>query len=90
MRAAPQGPHVILGAAGGARRRADQVGYPAGVAGQIRALQVDQVGYRSKDQVQVGAADPARELRLGIQDGIPVRSLVQAGQSPPGDEVNAS
>jgi Methyltransferase domain len=72
--------HVIAGITGHARRRAGQVGHPARVAGQAGALHVDQVGHRLQDLVQVGPTDPARQLRLGAQDRIPIRRPVQAVQ----------
>ena len=77
---AAQDRHVVAGVAGRARRRAGQVGHPPRVPGQVGALHVDQVGHRLQDQVQVGAAHAARELRLGAQDRIPIRRPVQAVQ----------
>lgn len=62
------------------RRLAGQVGYPARMAREIRALQVDQIGHRLQDIVQAGAGDATRERGLGVQDRVPVGGLIEAVQ----------
>jgi hypothetical protein len=72
--------HIIIGQARDPRRFARQIGHTPRVTRQVRGLQVDQIGYRLKDTVQVRPCDPPSERRLGVQQRIPVRSLVQPVQ----------
>jgi hypothetical protein len=50
------------------------------VAGQIRGLQVTQVGHCPEDLVHVRLCDQANPPRLGVEHGVPAGGLVQAVQ----------
>lgn len=77
---ASQGTHVLPIAASNTGGLGDQIGHSARVPGEIRALQVDQVSHRLEDVVQVGAGDTARQLGLGVEDGVPLGRLIEAVQ----------